>query len=870
MKIAWFTPFVRQSAIGKIGALICEKLAENHEVEIWTQHTEDLIETSVPVTSFRIEDFSDISEQYDYIFYNFGNFAGYHREIMEASQKCPGIVILHDQTMLGFWGQYYCMPEFGGKGDQGAAGFIEMMRCCYGKQAEEATQAAVESGVYPFYSYGSMEGYSCLEPSLRGAAGVFTHAKFFARQLETITNLPVGVSYLPCQLPRGNYSSRLLEPILQKARRQGRKIIVSTGIVHPVKRIDKVAEVLQEHPNLAKQICYLVIGDCGGPYGEKLKTYSDGQLADCMYLMGYQPDEVMEAALAACDMAVNLRFPNSEVCSLSLWEQMSFGKPVLVLDQGVYREVPSDAVVRITLEAEKDGIYQALTDLAGGKEFTSEGTKARAFIEERCSVSEYCSRLLQFAGEVKTSKSVADLQNKVLSDVGRRMNALGICERALPASYAAVVDELSKILGGASVPEVENKTIGVWIGFPYFVPSLSREGISRLMGYLISSLLKYYPDVRAEVWCYSFNEEEVRISFASVREEDQKRIQFITEKNWAEALEATTAQRTRVGEINETIDNLICAARAAAKASVFVPLILYLDRVAEVGKKILVPGYDMAVAEHYAEFIEEDSNYIARNLDYIWRAENMAARGGVFFCISDTVRQSGILKYVRNLKKADTAVIYQTPNVPENMENKFLSEAQLRKRFSLHGPYLFYPTQIRPYKNISTLVRAFGILAKEYPDLKLVLTGEPKDIPEVDHLLTKLRLYPRTFLLKGVSEPELYSLYRCAAAVPMTSIHEGGFPYQAVEALFTNTPLVASDIPNMIERIHSLGFTVESSQIPLFSRLDPEDLADKLRIVLEDREAAIQRQKPFADCVMSYTWKEAAAEYYQLFFGVNG
>ena len=151
-----------------------------------------------------------------------------------------------------------------------------------------------------------------------------------------------------------------------------------------------------------------------------------------------------------------------------------------------------------------------------------------------------------------------------------------------------------------------------------------------------------------------------------------------------------------------------------------------------------------------------------------------------------------------------------------------------------------------------------------------MLTGEPKDIPEVDHLLTKLRLYPRTFLLKGVSEPELYSLYRCAAAVPMTSIHEGGFPYQAVEALFTNTPLVASDIPNMIERIHSLGFTVESSQIPLFSRLDPEDLADKLRIVLEDREAAIQRQKPFADCVMSYTWKEAAAEYYQLFFGVNG
>ena len=868
MKIAWFTPFVRQSAIGKIGALICEKLAENHEVEIWTQHTEDLIETSVPVTSFCIEDFSDISEQYDYIFYNLGNFADYHREIMEASIKCPGIVILHDQTMLGFWAKYCCMSDFVMKGDQRVAGFIEMMRCCYGKQAEEATQAAVESGVYPFYSYGSMEGYSCLEPSLQGAAGVFTHAKFFARQLETITNLPVGVSYLPCQLPRGNHSSRLLEPILQKARRQGRKIIVSTGMVQPLKRIDKVAEVLQEHPNLAKQICYLVIGDCGGPYGEKLKTYSDGQLADCMYLMGYQPDEVMEAALAACDMAVNLRFPNSEVCSLSLWEQMSFGKPVLVLDQGVYQEVPNDAVVRITLEAEKDGIYQALTDLAGGKEFTGEGTKARAFIEEQCSVSEYCSRLLQFAEEVKTSKSIADLQNRVLSDVGRRMNALGICERALPTSYAAVIDELSKMLGGASVPEVENKTIGVWIGFPYFVPSLSREGISRLMGYLISSLLKYYPDVRVEVWCYSFNEAECRRIFSSIASEDIRRIRYITEQNWAGELGATAAQINSAGEINERRDTLVRAARIASKASVFVPIILDLDRIVEAGRKTVVPGYDMAMADHYGDFIKKDPLYAARTLDSIWRAGNFAAHGASFFCNSQTVMRGEILKYIPHLAEKNTHVIYVPPNIPHDIKDAVLSETEIRQKFKLKGRYLFYPTQIRPYKNVSTLVRAFQRMLDNGQDLTLVLTGDPEDVPEVAQLVEGVKKAVR--LVSNVTERELYSLYKYAAAVPVTSIFEGGFHYQAMEAFLMETPTVIADIPIIQERIASLGFTRENCGLALFEALNPEDLAQRLDTVLKNRGRAVKGQMKFARRLLSYTWEKAIPQYYELFFGKEG
>ena len=868
MKIAWFTPFTRKSAIGKISALICEELAKNHEVEVWTQHREELIATTVPVVSFAQDGLEERLRDYDVVFYNFGNFAGYHREIMDAAQKVPGIIILHDQTMADFWGQYYCIREFGGDGEHGIEPYREMVERYYGPQAVRAVDEAVQSGLYPFYAHSSLNGYSFLEPTAACAQGIFTHSRFFAKRLQTLSNKPVGYSYLPCSLPDKPTKSTELDQLIDQAKRQGRKILVSSGIVHPVKRIDKIAQCLCRHPELAEKICYLVVGGCDGPFGESLKELEQGELKGCLHMLGYRPDAEMEAALYAADMAVNLRYPNSEVCSLSLWEQMAYGKPVLVLNSGIYGEVPEDVVVRITLEKEQEGLERALTELVNGQLDSKLGQRARAFVREQCDVSVYCKHILEFAQTVRVDAKVAALQQRVIADVAQKMSALRLTEASAPASYAAVVDQIAKVFGSRQ-PDGGSHTMGIWVGFPYHVPNLNREGVSRLMGYLVSSMLHYYPDVNAEIWCYSFNEEEARITFASVQEEDAGRIRFITEKNWAEQLGATPAQVQAVGPVSEREDNLICAAREASKASMFIPLILYLDRVTESGKRIFVPGYDMGVAEHYEDFVKKDPLYMARNLDYIWRAENMAARNGVFFSNSDTVRNSEILKYIRGLKEQLSHTIYIPPNIPKLLENDLPSEKALRKKYGIEGRYLFYPTQIRPYKNVDTLVRALALLAEDYPDLKLILTGTPTDVPDVEQALQETGMYARTLLIKNVPEAELYGLYHYAQAVPVTSVMEGGFHYQAMEGLFQSAPVIVADIPVVRERIESLGYDVESSGMLLFDPFQPEALAKEIRRALEDREGTVQRQHGFADKLMSYTWKEAIVHYYELFFGAE-
>src|SRR5215210_3660959 len=121
---------------------------------------------------------------------------------------------------------------------------------------------------------------------------------------------------------------------------KSKALVVATGIVHPVKRIAQVADMLVANPYIAKRVQFVVIGNYGGPYGNYLKSLIEGPLKDCLYLLGYQSQEVMEAFLREADFCVNLRYPNSEICSKSLIEQMAFENPVIVLDQGIFNEIP--------------------------------------------------------------------------------------------------------------------------------------------------------------------------------------------------------------------------------------------------------------------------------------------------------------------------------------------------------------------------------------------------------------------------------------------------------------------------------------------------------------------------------------------------
>jgi glycosyltransferase involved in cell wall biosynthesis len=873
MRFAWFTPFSNKSAIGAVSKQVCEKMASgcHINIDIWANDRDDLIKTDLPVKMF---DASDIDirllERYDYVVYNMGNYVLFHKDIYEVLRRFPGIVVLHDQTMIGFWTDVF---------KEDAAVYEEEREMLFGHLPLYQTNAF--EIFMKNYDLQNIPNDTSLKPLVKNAIGVFSHAAFFVERLKNYTHLPATFSYLPCDSIKNALNSSLkldekIEKIIEQSRKEGRKIIVSTGIVHPVKHIDKVVEVLLANKKLRDNVCYIVIGFYAiQEYGEKFECYSKNQLKNCLYMAGYQPYESMFAALREADLCINLRHPNSEICSLSLLEQMAFGKPVLVLNSGIFGEVPENCVVRISLENEKEGIARELERLVEGG-FGKTGENAGAFVDANCSLQQYSEKFAKFVERIDKERNVYTLQNECISSLKQKIDALFDDINILPSTLNNMIKSVDYLFNGggghigSAVPSLNSKkVIGVWIAYSYFIPGLSREGFARFISYMSVTLIRKY-DIRLEVWCYSFNENEVKIMFNEVLTDEkfENNIVIVTEKNWIEKFAVNQYIVDIIGEINERKNNLGVVANYCSKADIMAPMSLYLDNVLDCGNPVFLPAHDMIISDRFEFFYEGNVSYsIYKNAQE--RIENFARNNAFFLCNGYTVLNGQILKYVKRLKRENTAIVYLPINIPENILDRIMPEDEIRSKFNIHSQYLFYATKIRPNKNIPTLFKALNILVRKHHNLKLAITGDMEEDKTLAciKLFKELELEDYVVFTGNLNEEELYSLYRYAAATPVPSLFEGGFPWQACEALFMDTPIAISDIGTAVERIKICGFEKTACGFPVIPPEDENAWAAALDIILSDRERAVENQRYFKEKLLSYTWEDAAAEYYNIFFG---
>jgi glycosyltransferase involved in cell wall biosynthesis len=114
----------------------------------------------------------------------------------------------------------------------------------------------------------------------------------------------------------------------------------------------------------------------------------------------------------------------------------------------------------------------------------------------------------------------------------------------------------------------------------------------------------------------------------------------------------------------------------------------------------------------------------------------------------------------------------------------------MRSRYG--GRYLLHTGRIMPRKNVECLIKAFDLLAENFADLHLVLTGglgygSAKAVQLIEASPYKDRIH----LAGWVPEEDMPALYTGATALVFPSKHEGqGMP--TLEAMACGTPVVAS------------------------------------------------------------------------------
>lgn len=413
-KLAWIAPMDKKSAMARDSHDICNELKKYLEVDIFTPSIDNLYETNLKV--FRINEESNIVEllnKYDYLVYNFGNNARLHRLSYELFLKKPGIVILHDQTMFDFFYEYY--PN---KDD-----IVEFASLFYNNDELSQLSKILHGEQKLTYEADRLNIYNMVLPFIKTSLGVFTHANFFINKLREYYARPISYSYLTCERELENNTS-----IFNYIPNDERLLIVSTGFLNPYKKIDSLIEVLKNNKELQTKIKFVVIGDYNNEYGNNIYNYVEKEMKDTVYMLGYQSSEVMDSALYNADLCVNLRYPNSEVCSLSVLEQMAYGKPVCVINSGIYSEIPDSCVVKIGLEHEKKSLEDVVVNMVNNRDYYNlTGKNARKFVDENCNINMYVKKLIKFLEECdKYDYIEEEYINNFIDNVAMKYKEMGI------------------------------------------------------------------------------------------------------------------------------------------------------------------------------------------------------------------------------------------------------------------------------------------------------------------------------------------------------------------------------------------------------------------------------------------------------------
>jgi glycosyltransferase involved in cell wall biosynthesis len=180
--------------------------------------------------------------------------------------------------------------------------------------------------------------------------------------------------------------------------------------------------------------------------------------------------------------------------------------------------------------------------------------------------------------------------------------------------------------------------------------------------------------------------------------------------------------------------------------------------------------------------------------------------------------------------------------------------------------FLFYASQLRPSKNVMTLLKAMRHLVKErYFGRKLVLTGDPSAMPEILEYATAHGLLNDILFLPGLTEPQLAAFYKLADLAVNPSLSEGGMPFTFTEAVSVGTPVVMGDIAVTREVLTDEDLRGET----LFDPYDWRSMAARIEAALADREGLYRRQRGFFDQHLAgRTWTEVFREHMAIMDGL--
>lgn len=176
------------------------------------------------------------------------------------------------------------------------------------------------------------------------------------------------------------------------------------------------------------------------------------------------------------------------------------------------------------------------------------------------------------------------------------------------------------------------------------------------------------------------------------------------------------------------------------------------------------------------------------------------------------------------LKCSESKVIVTYNGIDEKfrrIENEEILKA-VKKKYYLPDEFILYIGNLKPHKNVTTLVKAMGFIDK---DIKLIING--KSNKEISNILDDMNLNNKVKFIGYVDEIDLPALYNLANLFVFPSLYEG-FGLPPLEAMACGCKTIVSNAPCLLEVVSTGAYIVKNNT--------PESYADLISTLLMENK----------------------------------
>jgi len=152
-----------------------------------------------------------------------------------------------------------------------------------------------------------------------------------------------------------------------------------------------------------------------------------------------------------------------------------------------------------------------------------------------------------------------------------------------------------------------------------------------------------------------------------------------------------------------------------------------------------------------------------------------------------------------------------------------------RPVFSNNDVQILYAGRLGEEKGVNLLIEAFGLLRKEYKNLRLLIVGEGPYEASIKRMADKIDTR-RIRFLPAKSANDMVDIYNDSDIVAVPSVLETGVPLVLLEAMACERVVVTSPCGSLPEIVKDVGLVA--------SFVNPSEVVVQFRKILDDKEGA--------------------------------